>query len=201
MARDPSNDEIPVNKKLRDDAVGWVLQYERQHGRKPIPQPHNNPGYDVFSSGQSEVRYIEVKGIRSEWDLDGVPISVKQFECASNKGDAFWLFVVEFADDPECVTIHPIQNPVALINQFRFDDGWRALATKETPFRPLVPGPGLLIRVRDKQAGVREGKIKSVKTDSAGEIMMQIEWSNGHHGGLAFEPLKVEILSNPASGI
>ncbi len=67
---DPANDELSEHKQLGDDAVGWVLQYERQHGRNPEPQAHNNPGFDVLSRAPLRVRFIEVKGIRGGWGAD-----------------------------------------------------------------------------------------------------------------------------------
>jgi sacsin len=199
---DPANDEIPANKRLGDDAVGWVLQYERQQGRQPSPQRHNNPGFDVLSrDDQNEPRYIEVKGIKGGWGLDGVPISVRQFEFAKDKGEEFWLYVVEYADDPQEVTIHMIQDPVNQITQFRFDSGWQQLAAPAPPFRPLLPEPGLRVRVHDQRSGSRNGKVKSVNKVGT-QLMIQIAWDDGRDGALPFEPLKVEILpaAEPTQG-
>ena len=164
----------PCKSRLGNDAVGWVLQHERRHGRLPDPSPHirNKPGFDVLSrDDQTEPRYIEVKGIRGGWGLDGVPLSATQFEFAREKGEEFWLYVVEFADEPTEVTIHPIQNPVSHITQFRFDSGWRSLATHGTPFQPLLPEPGRRIRVQQKDGTPREGVIKSVSTVQDRQLM------------------------------
>jgi hypothetical protein len=71
---------------------------------------------------------IEVKGMRGPWTRQGVALSRRQFEAAQQYGDRYWLYVVEFADDPARARIHPIHNPFARITQFFFDSGWRQLA-------------------------------------------------------------------------
>ena len=44
---------------------------------------------------------------------------------AQRLGQKFWLYVVERADqDDFCIT--RIQNPAQRVNEFMFDDGWRA---------------------------------------------------------------------------
>ena len=198
--QDPANDELPANHQIGVAAVAWVLQYERQQGRNPTAMPHNNPGYDVESRAPLKpVRYIEVKGIDGEWDIDGVPISVKQYEWAKDKADQFWLYVVEAADDPDKVKIYPIQNPIKHISQYRFDHGWKSLAAQEKPFTPLLPRAGLSIRCRQDDGEAREGTIKDISV-TGGRQLLQVAWDNGHHGAVAFEPLKVELLPPPPLG-
>lgn len=160
---DPANDEQPKNHHIGDAAVGWVLQYEIQQGRKPENQAHNNTGYDIISRQNRIPRYIEVKGLLGVWGRDGVPISLRQFEFGKNPEfcNQFWLYIVEFALEPDRVKIHAIPNPVVRINQFRFDPGWAALENQE-PFKPLQPQAGLRIRYQNREGEVKEGRIISV---------------------------------------
>ncbi len=194
--RDLANDELPDHKRIGDDAVGWVLQYERHQGRHPEAQAHNNPGFDVLSRGPGlkPPRFIEVKGIRGGWGRDGVPLSVKQFEFAQKHGNQFWLYVVEYADDPDEATIHPIQNPAARINQFRFDSGWKELTTAELSFRPVLPAPGIRLRFRKEDGSYRDGVIRSVGSEPIYPLL-QVLWDNGHQGAVVFRPLTVELTS------
>ena len=123
---------------LGDAAADLVCSFEREHGRNPIKLAHNHPGWDVDSFDVRRVesgvtsggtaRMIEVKGIRGPWTRQGVAISRRQFEAAREYGDRYWLYVVEFADDPSQARIHPIHNPYSRITQFWFDGGWRQLA-------------------------------------------------------------------------
>ncbi len=55
----------------------------------------------------------------------GVRLTKNEFDTAREKGELFWLYVVEFAtDDP---ILHRIPNPARLANEFIFDNGWMAL--------------------------------------------------------------------------
>jgi hypothetical protein len=185
---DPADDELPINKEIGDWAVHWVLQYERQEGRDPKSMPHCNPGYDVESSAPMKpMRYIEVKGMDGDWDVDGVPLSPRQLQFARDKGDEFWLYVVEHERRHDRVKIHPIQNPNDQITQFRFDHGWKKVAIQGTTFIPLLPAVGMHIQWR------HDGQLKSGIITSVGE-MLQVKLANGHTTARAYEPLEVEIL-------
>jgi hypothetical protein len=185
---DPADDELPINKEIGDWAVHWVLQYERQQGRNPKSMPHHNPGYDVESSAPMEpMRYIEVKGMDGDWDVDGVPLSPRQFQYARDKADQFWLYVVEHARRHERVKIHPIKNPNHQIAQFRFDHGWKKVAIQGTTFIPLLPAVGRRIQWR------HDGQLKSGVITGVG-VMLHVILANGHMIAIDYEPLKVEIL-------
>jgi len=73
------------------------------------------------------VRYIEVKGRSGEWGSLGVGLTRSQFAKAATLADAYWLYVVDWADQEE-FRIFRIQNPARRVNQFLYDDGWRALS-------------------------------------------------------------------------
>lgn len=170
---DEGDDEAPRNHSIGDAAVGWVLQYERQQGRRPQNMAHNNPGYDIESRrGRVVERFIEVKGIDGEWGQNGVPLSSLQFFKFQDRpetgdsdspsiGDRFWLYVVEHARDPQKVKIHMIQDPAGKATEFRFDHGWKQAGETVTNFRPLFPAAGTRIRDLLDEDG-KEGVILQV---------------------------------------
>ena len=91
-------------------------------------------GYDIESRdalGTLE-RVIEVKGLTGKWGGMGVKLSASQFQCAQEKGDEFWLYVVEFAGKPD-ETIYCIQDPARRVDEFRYDDGWEQAAAPDKP--------------------------------------------------------------------
>jgi hypothetical protein len=94
--------------------------------------PPGNPGYDIESVDRDtgSIRYIEVKGIDGIWGERGVGLSRAQYECAREKGNDYWLYVVEhvFGESPSVYRIH---NPAGQITQYRFDGNWVGLADKE----------------------------------------------------------------------
>ena len=95
--------------------------------------PVNNKGYDIESVDKEtgDIHYIEVKGIDGAWGNRGVGISKSQYQMAIDKGDNFWLYIVENArSSSPC--IYKIQSPVAKITEYRFDSNWRYLAVPET---------------------------------------------------------------------
>jgi sacsin len=164
---DKGDDEAPRNHSIGEAAVGWVLQFERQEGRRPQNMAHANPGYDIESrKGRVVERYIEVKGIDGEWGENGVPLSSLQFfkfqdrpeleeEGSSLIAERFWLYVVEHARDPEKVKIHMIQDPAGKVTEFRFDHGWKQAGETAEGFRPLSPAIGMKIRdLEDNEEGV-----------------------------------------------
>ena len=94
--------------------------------------PHNHEGWDIESKDVegNTVRYIEVKSTSGRWNDTGVPLSRPQFEKAKELRDQYWLYVVEYALEPDFV-IHRIQDPAERVNQFLYDRGWQQLAEKD----------------------------------------------------------------------
>lgn len=82
--------------------------------------PNYSPAYDA-------VRRIEVKAMTGTMMDRPVGMSRAQFECATEHGRNFWLYVVERADDPERRRIVRIQGPAERSRSFTFDRGWAAL--------------------------------------------------------------------------
>jgi hypothetical protein len=115
------------------DAAGIkeVLSFERKQGREPEEMDHANPGYDVrsFYNDGELARWIEVKSTAGAWDIKGVALSPTQFRFAQREGaEQCWLYVVEFALDPDRRRVWPIQDPAERVTDFMFDDGWKGLA-------------------------------------------------------------------------
>lgn len=51
-----------------------------------------------------------------------VGLSRTQFDCAREKDDAYWLYVVEYAADSAKARVLRIQNPAANARTFTFDE-------------------------------------------------------------------------------
>jgi hypothetical protein len=62
-------------------------------------------------------------------------LSSKQYQIAVEKGEAYWLYIVERARSPQ-PKVTPIQNPVGRITEYRFDSSWATLASQSTKRSP-----------------------------------------------------------------
>ena len=106
----------------------------REHIRtiepKWIETKDNNPGFDLYQTGADGeiVKWCEIKSLGGGWGEHPVGLSHTQFKLAQAKGDAYWLYVVEHAGDPERIRLLRIQDPAGLAETFTFDDGWAAIA-------------------------------------------------------------------------
>ena len=137
-AIDPDAEEEPSRSPVDEAGVRHVLDYEIDCRRVPKEMPHKNPGYDIESrDGVGKVvRYIEVKSFSGPWKNTYAVLSRRQFDRGMELGDAYWLYVVEFAEREE-FEIHRIQNPALKANHFMFDDGWEAMTE---PVQPTQEG-------------------------------------------------------------
>ena len=126
---DPKPDPKRQERRVKTDDAGieYVKTFELRNGRHPQVKPHNNPGYDILSENEEEIRYIEVKSLTHSWGESGVALSKTQFEFGKEKGDEYWLYVVEEVGDGEPV-LHRIQNPAELANKFHFNSSWNVLS-------------------------------------------------------------------------
>src|SRR5581483_5153403 len=117
-----------------------------------------NEGYDIESlDGNGNIRYIEVKGRRGSWNEYGVGLTSAQFEFGRQNREEFWLYVVEFALEDEPL-VHPIQDPVGSITNYRFDGGWKQVANREN--EEIREGMG--VRFQDAEFGSVSGKVSAV---------------------------------------
>lgn len=109
-----------------------VLQFERARGRDPRELSHHTAGYDIESRDKSGnvVRYIEVKSLAGPWDGRGVALSAAQFNTGRRYNNQYWLYVVERATSADA-RIYRIQNPAGRVDQFFYDNEWRALAERD----------------------------------------------------------------------
>jgi hypothetical protein len=173
-----SEEERGERMRLGDAAADIACAFERSHGRAPTKLAHNHPGWDIDSLDVRRVesqgaagapsRMIEVKGVRGPWTRQGVAISRRQFDAAQQYRDRYWLYVVEFADDPARARVHPIHNPFAKINQFWFDSGWRQLAD---PVEAPSAGCSLAVGQRIAVDKVGVGSVERVEERGALKVI------------------------------
>ena len=97
--------------------------------------PEGNPGFDLFETDNrgNQIRWVEVKSMTGSLENRPVGLSHTQFEYAREKGDAYWLYVVEHATGPVPARVLRIQNPVGHTRTFTFDRGWSDIALTEPP--------------------------------------------------------------------
>jgi hypothetical protein len=125
---EPDSDGLDQQSRmaLEEKAIQFILQRESQLLRTPM----HNPGYDLFEVGKDgqTVRWVEVKAMTSGLSDRPVGLSRTQFETARERGDAYWLYVVEHAGDDEKCRVVRIQDPAGKARTFTFDHGWLNIA-------------------------------------------------------------------------
>ncbi len=116
-----------ISSQIDVAAITAVVDYETRSGRSAAVQPHNNPGFDIVSSGESprDRRLIEVKGLEGNWTERGVKLSAVQFATAQQYHNEYWIYVVEHARDPHNRRVNAIANPFAKVSEYWFDHGWK----------------------------------------------------------------------------
>ena len=107
---------------LESQALALVISKEPSLQRTQT----NNPGYDLFEADADGdiTKYVEVKSMTAALEDSVATLSATQFEFAQEKGNAFWLYIVERADSPDRAKIIPIQDPAGKARAFTFDKGW-----------------------------------------------------------------------------
>ena len=100
--------------------------------REPVlkAMPAGNKGFDLIETDANEEpeRWIEVKAMKGSLENRPVGLSSVQFEFARQHGEQYWLYVVEYAGDPDRARIVKISNPAGRAGTFTFDKGWTAIA-------------------------------------------------------------------------
>jgi hypothetical protein len=122
---DPDGLDQKARMALEEKAIKLTLSAEPGLQRTPT----HNPGFDLFErnpDGQP-IRWVEVKAMTVDLSNRPVGISHTQFECAREHGNAYWLYVVEHADDRDA-RIVCIQDPTRKTRTFTFDKGWLCVA-------------------------------------------------------------------------
>lgn len=128
---DPDGLEHQARMDLEEKAIRQILAQEPNLCRTP----RQNPGFDLFmSDGEGHpVRWIEVKAMTGSLHDRPVGLSRAQFACAQNRGQAYWLYIVEHAGDAVAARIVRIQDPAGRARTFTFDRGWLGVARLDGP--------------------------------------------------------------------
>lgn len=126
---DPDGLDQAERMQIEGSAIDLIVGLEPALCRTP----EGNPGFDLFEadSGGKQIRWVEVKSMTGTLADRPVGLSHTQFDFAREKGDAYWLYVVERATDPAQARVLRIQNPVGHARTFTFDHGWSEIAITE----------------------------------------------------------------------
>ena len=121
-------DHLPLQERmnLEEKSINLILAKEPELKRTPP----NNPGFDLSETdpqGQS-IKWVEVKATNTTLNDHPVALTSTQFKCAQKHGEAYWLYIVEYAADPEHAQIIKIRDPAGKAQRFTFDHGWRAVS-------------------------------------------------------------------------
>ncbi len=118
---------------VEEAAIALILDREPSLKRTPP----NNPGFDLYEVGEDElpVRWIEVKALAEGWESHPVTLTHTQFEYAREKGEAYWLYVVEHAGTDHTAIVK-INDPAGRASTYTFDKGWRVVAAPAAPPLP-----------------------------------------------------------------
>jgi len=128
---DPDGLDQAARMQIEGRAIDLIIGLEPALRRTP----EGNPGFDLFEADSSgrQIRWVEVKSMTGTLQDRPVGLSHTQFDCAREKGDAYWLYVVERATDPAQARVLRIQNPVGHARTFTFDHGWSEIARTDPP--------------------------------------------------------------------
>ncbi|WP_455947809.1 sacsin N-terminal ATP-binding-like domain-containing protein [Lelliottia jeotgali] len=123
---DPDDLDQAARMQIEGHAIALIIGLEPSLHRTP----DGNAGFDLFEIGSDgkQTRWVEVKSMTGTLANRPVGLSHTQFDYAREKGDAYWLYVVERATDPEQARVLRIQNPVGHARTFTFDHGWSEIA-------------------------------------------------------------------------
>jgi len=130
---DPDGLDQATRMTLESRAIDRILEVE-PHLRRTAA---GNAGFDLFEEDEpgSAARWIEVKAMTGTLSDRPVGLSRTQFTWATQKGKAYWLYVVENAASEDGVRILRIQDPATNARTFTFDRGWANIAVLKPPPR------------------------------------------------------------------
>jgi hypothetical protein len=134
---DPDDLDQAARMKIEGHAIDLIIDLEPSLHRTP----DGNAGFDLFEMGRDgkQTRWVEVKSMTGTLANRPVGLSRTQFDYAREKGDAYWLYVVEHAADPAQARVLRIQDPAGHARTFTFDHGWSEIAQTAPPTR--IPHP------------------------------------------------------------
>ena len=124
---DPDGLEHSRRMKLEAAAIELILKHEPDWQRTPA----NNSGFDLYrgTTIEAATEWCEVKAMMRTLKDRPVGMSRTQFEWAQERGEAYWLYIVEKAGTSDATMVR-IQDPAGKAMTFTFDYGWRAVATE-----------------------------------------------------------------------
>jgi hypothetical protein len=122
---DPDGLDQAARMALEEKAIAFILKREPGWQRTAT----NNPGFDLFETGPDGelVRWCEVKAMTGTLKERSVGLSREQFLFAQEHGDAYWLYIVEWANTEQARIVR-IQGPACKARTFTLDHGWLDVA-------------------------------------------------------------------------
>lgn len=128
---DPDGLDQAERMQIEEHAIALIIKLEPTLRRTV----EGNPGFDLYTTDSigNVTRWVEVKSMTGSLDDRPVGLSHTQFDWAREKGDAYWLYIVEYATIPSQARVLRIQNPVAHSKTFTFDRGWSQIALADPP--------------------------------------------------------------------
>lgn len=128
---DPDGLDQAERMRIEEHAIALIIKLEPTLRRTV----EGNPGFDLYATDSigNVMRWVEVKSMTGSLDDRPVGLSHTQFDWAREKGDAYWLYIVEYATIPSQAHVLRIQNPVAHSKTFTFDRGWSQISPSEPP--------------------------------------------------------------------
>jgi Domain of unknown function (DUF3883) len=126
---DPDGLDQVERMRIEGRAIDLIIRLEPSLRRASV----GNSGFDLFEADYSgrQIRWVEVKAMTGNLNDRPVGMSHTQFQFAQERGDRFWLYIVEYAADSKRTRILRIRNPAALARTFTFDKGWTDVAQTE----------------------------------------------------------------------
>jgi hypothetical protein len=86
-----AKDIMVRDEEVEAIAMRVAMDYERKNGRIPEDVSWENLGFDIRSRGESEIRYIEVKGRARAGSLALTP---NEWIKAQRLGNQYWLYII-----------------------------------------------------------------------------------------------------------
>lgn len=129
----PKAETMVRDEEVEAVAMQAAMDYEREQGRVPEDVTGENLGFDIRSKGDSEIRYIEVKGRAY---VGSVALTPNEWIKAQRLGNEYWLYiVVNVRTKPQ---LYFLQNPasklrpnkeVEIVRYLVKADQWQRVAT------------------------------------------------------------------------
>ncbi|RLF39636.1 MAG: helicase, partial [Thermoplasmata archaeon] len=105
---DKSPDFMKSNVEVEKIGMEIALKYEREQGREPIDVSSENLGYDIRSTRDDDIRYIEVK---ARAGMGSIALTPNEWLMAQRLGEEYWLYIV--ANVSKKPMLYRIQNPAS----------------------------------------------------------------------------------------